>query len=143
MLTLKMPPAVVMEALHPLESAKTIVPAWDCPGLIGRTSLPAWPAGAGGVQSGVFAVVVEVAEPLDELWLDEVLELELDELELCALGFWFCAYAAIPPEMRTRMAAAVRSCSLPLSTCMNNRRTVHPDSNIIRHIQDRHIQELE
>ena len=40
------------------------------------------------------------------------------EGEFAAWNDWLCAYAAIPPETRTIMAATVRSWSLPALTCM-------------------------
>lgn len=69
----------------------------------------------------VVVVVVELPVVLDEelaLLVDAEL---LDEVEVVVdeLAFWSCAYAPIPPEIRTRMAAAVRIWSLPVSTFMN------------------------
>ncbi len=52
---------------------------------------------------------------VDEALLEAELEV-VEELEL--LDVWFCAYAAIPPEIRTSIAATVSICSFPAFTCM-------------------------
>jgi hypothetical protein len=109
--TLKMPPTVVIEATQPWSHEKTMVPAcdWDWEGLIGRVSLPTWPAAVGGVQSavGVLAavVVVVVVVTVDfsvdvlvdadvDAELDAEVEFEMLELEVEVLEdelAWSCA----------------------------------------------------
>ncbi len=86
-------------------------------------SLPTRPAGAGEAHRGVLAVVDadvlvdddELVVLVEELW--DAAAAGASDLELS----WACAYAAIPPEIRTSIAAAVRIWSLPVSTCMNYR----------------------
>jgi len=80
--TLKTPPIVAIDATQPLDPAKTTVPAWDWPGLIGSVSLPTWPGAAGGVHSGPAVVeVVTAAAAVDVLEAEVELEEELVELD--------------------------------------------------------------
>jgi hypothetical protein len=158
MSTLKMPPTVVIDAKHPLLKAKEMLPPDEDPlAVIGRTSLPTLPVN-GGWQSVWFAlVVVDVEEIVDvvEVEVEKVVvvsvDSNIDDVELSSLAadapgaaaagvpglgaYWFCAYAAIPPETRTSIAATVRICSLPAFTCMLLR-TLSPRRNIMSRIQE-------
>jgi hypothetical protein len=108
------------------------------------------------VQSGPAVVVVEVVTVaaavdllvVDDVWFeDEVVVLDEDTWSAAAIGwmekFLSCAYAAIPPEIRTRIAAAVRICSLPVSKCISYRISFsskrfngpHPGTGIMQDFQ--------
>lgn len=130
--------------MHPLLIGKDMDPVDVAPAaVIGKTSLPTsvadgdWHSGAGGVvvvlDAVVVTVTVDVTVELEEVvWVDVDVVVE-EEVELVVSGTsatcagadalaadtdWFFAYAAIPPETRTSIAATVRSWSLPLFTCM-------------------------
>jgi hypothetical protein len=64
MLTLKIPPTLVIEATHPLPSVNEMVPGAVVDGPIGSTRLPGLPCSCGGVHSGMGAVVVVVVDVL-------------------------------------------------------------------------------
>ena len=108
--TLKTPPTVVIVARHPLLLEKEMLPVdVDPVAVIGRTSLPTL-VGVGGWHSVWFATVVKAAA------VD--VEVEDDADEGVELELWACAYAAIPPETMTSIAATVRIWSLPAFTFM-------------------------
>jgi hypothetical protein len=138
MSTLKMPPTVVMDAKHPLLKEKEMLPLEEfAVAVIGRTSLPTV-TGVVGWHSVWFAVVVEAVDVtvvVDVEFVDDDVEFVDDEdVEfvspaanvigarpagvLAEPADWACAYAAIPPETRTSIAATVRIWSLPAFTCM-------------------------
>jgi len=135
---LKMPPTVVIDARHPLPSLKEMLVVEDPTAVIGRTSLPALPVDGGwqSVWLSLVVVVVEIVlvvevevEKVVSVSVDanidgvELLSLAADATGAAAAGVpeladWFCAYAAIPPETMTSIAATVRIWSLPAFTCM-------------------------
>jgi len=130
---LKTPPTVVMDARHPLPSVKAMLPVEDPVAVIGRTSLPTLPVD-GGWQRVWFSLVVEEIVDVVEVEVEKVVvvsvDVNIDDAELSSaaatgaagvpvLGAYvLCAYAAIPPDTKTSIAATVRSCSLPAFTCM-------------------------
>ena len=126
MSTLKTPPTVVIDAEHPRLKKEMPPPVEDPLAVIGRTSLPTL-MGVVGWHSVWFAVVVDVVEVVVDVEL--VVDVEFVSLLAKAIGAppagvladeadWACAYAAIPPEIRTSIAATVRIWSLPAFTCM-------------------------
>jgi len=146
--TLKMPPTVVIDARHPLLLEKEmLLLVWDPVAVIGRTSLPTlggvcWHS----VPLPVVVDVVDVVDVFVMVVVDvivvvnvvvesagcicngvEPLPLVVGALAEAEDGTpvapvveddWFCAYAAIPPEIRTSIAATVSIWSLPALTCM-------------------------
>lgn len=110
--------------------------AWDPTAVIGRTSLPTLTVNGGWhsvwlvvVDVVVVVVVVELVEDVEDVEVEFVVVVEFVSLPANATGVaaagrppddadWFTAYAAIPPETRTSIAATVRICSLPAFSCM-------------------------
>ena len=131
-------------------------------GPIGRTMCPTgltelgWQSGGGVVvveeEEVVVTVFVEVTVLVTVLVFVELVDVELVLAPANAIGavpgvtavsaVWFCAYAAIPPEMRTRIAAAVRIWSFPVLTCILHRLTWYRGRDIMRRILEVEFQKI-
>jgi hypothetical protein len=128
-----------MDARHPLLLEKEMLPVCDPAAVIGRTSFPTLAGDVGwhnvatvvvdevNVVVDVIVVVNVVVVAAGSTWSGaEPLSLVVGALDaeegvpVVPVGEndWFCAYAAIPPETMTSIAATVRIWSLPALICM-------------------------